>query len=85
MSISGMVFLIGSVKSTCNEAHGYPNISIGCYGVLIRHYTLDKERVRSAVDDAELEQGVMEKVQRSMVQGQANLYINLASTEFNRM
>jgi hypothetical protein len=61
----------------CNEAHGYPGVSIGCYGTLLRHYTLDKMLVRGAVDDAALVKGAMEITQRSMVQERADLYVNL--------
>lgn len=51
----------------CDEALGYPGISIGCSGRLVRHYTSEEGLIRGAMGDTLLER-MMGTVQRGMVE-----------------
>lgn len=51
----------------CDEALGYPGISIGCSGRLVRHYTSEEGLIRRVMGDILLER-IMGAVQRGIVQ-----------------
>jgi len=56
----------------CDEAMGFPGFIDGCEGVFVRHYTVDKGRLKGAFE-AQVLQEVIGAVQGSMMRGRREL------------
>lgn len=58
----------------CDDALGYSGMPTDCHGRLISHYTLDKKRVKGAVQEA-LSYGVMKRMQHDLQNRTAELKV----------
>ena len=69
------------IEIPCTEANGFPGMGTECWGCLIRHYTIGKDRIRGGVASS-LAQAVFGMARNEMLQKEDEVKIRRQSNDF---
>jgi hypothetical protein len=69
------------IEIPCTEANGFPGMNTECFGLFIRHFTIDKSKITPGVS-ASLAQMFFSLIRRSMMRAERDLRIVRESNDF---
>lgn len=71
------------IEIPCTEANGFPGMGTECFGELIRHYTIGKDRIHNGVASG-LAQAVMGMARQHLLYRQQDVRIRRDSNDFTK-